>query len=344
MKENGTRQIRYHIIFWIVYVLLWGARDLVYYHGLIDNIVLNLFFNLAVAPFIYFNLLFLVPRFLLKKKLGQYALFFGLTFLCMFFVRYHTYQFVFLDILNLPEKAEQFASGNGSVIITSENMVLVMITMALYLIQEYYIKDRYARELEQKNMESELSMLKSQLQPHFLFNNLNTIYFLMETNPELAKEVMISFSDVLSHQLYNAQKDKVSLKEELESLENFLKIQQVRHEDFLDLKYSFPSSGTAGLQIAPMILITFIENAFKHGQKEEGYFIDIKAELDGRDLHLHVANSNGVKPENKHGGIGLENVQRRLSLIYPGRHSLYTEKTEDTHIVDLTLTLESESH
>lgn len=344
MKENSSRQIRYHIIFWLVYVVLWGARDLVYYHGLISNIVLNMVFNLAVAPFIYFNLLYLVPRFLLKKKLGQYALFFGLTFICMVLVRYFIYQFIFLEVLNLPEKAEQFASGNGIVIITSENMVLVMITMALYLIQEYFIKDRYARELEQKNMESELSILKSQLQPHFLFNNLNTIYFLMETNPELAKEVMISFSDVLSHQLYNAKKDKVPLKEELESLENFLKIQQVRHEDFLDLKYTFPSSGTAGLKIAPMILLTFIENAFKHGQKEEGYFIDIKVDLNGRDLHLHVVNSNGVKEEHKHGGIGLENVQRRLSLIYPDRHNLSTEKTEDTHIVDLTMTLESENH
>ena len=339
MKDNRNSAIRYHIIFWALYILLWSARDLVYHPNLLGNLFLNVLFNLAVAPFVYLNLLYLVPRFLFKQKLGLYALFFGLGFIAMLFTRYYMYQFALGDLIGARAAAERFSTSEGLIILASENAILLMITMALYLIQEYYVKERYAHELEQKNMESELSMLKAQLQPHFLFNNLNTIYFLMETNPVLAKEVMIRFSDVLSHQLYNAQKDKVPLKEELESLENFLKIQQVRHEDFLALSYGFPQQ-TGELQIAPMILLTFIENAFKHGQREEGYTIDISVQLDGTELYLRVINSNGETQERKNGGIGLENVQRRLSLLYPNKHSLQIEKTEGTYTVDLTLTLE----
>ena len=343
MKENRNIQIRYHSLFWVIYVVLWGARDLIYHPDLIGNIVVNFIFTLSVAPFIYFNILYLVPRFLLKQKWGLYALYFGIVFVIMYGVRFYTYQFVFLDMLGVADKAAEFSSGNGLVIVFSENVVVTMISMALYLVREYHIKERYAHELEQKNMESELIMLKSQLQPHFLFNNLNTIYFLMETNPALAKEMMIQFSDVLSHQLYNASKDKVSLKEELESLESFLKIQQVRHIDFLDLKYSFPEN-TGGLQIAPMILLTFIENAFKHGQTEEGYKIHIMADLEGQDLHLRVVNSVGKKQEVRKGGLGLENVKRRLSLLYPNRHHLQIERTEEAYTVDLNITLEPNSN
>lgn len=339
MKENRTVQIRYHLIFWMVYIILWSSRDLIYHPELINNIVLNSIFSLAVAPFIYFHIFFLVPKFLLKKKLALYATYFGINFLIMFVVRYLIYQFILDDVLGLTETAARFRSGDGYVILISENVVILMITLALYLIQEWFVKERYTHELEQKNVESELSMLKSQLQPHFLFNNLNTIYFLMETNPTLAKEVMIQFSDVLSHQLYNAQKDKVPLKEELDSLENFLKIQMVRHEDFLKLDYKFPQN-TGEHQVAPMILLTFIENAFKHGQREDGYHIYISLDLKEKDLHLHVANSNGNSAKDKKGGVGLENVRRRLSLIYPNRHKLEIKETKETYTVDLTLTLD----
>lgn len=340
IQENKHRQIRYHVIFWVTYIVLWGARDLIFHPDLLGNIFINFIFALPVVPFIYFHVYYLVPRYLFKKRLLLYSLFFSLGFIIAILARYYTVQYVFLDVFQVPEPAARFSSWDGFVIIFSENMVLVMITLALFLIQKHYVRERYTHELEQKNMESELNMLKAQLQPHFLFNNLNTIYFLMETNPSLAKEVMIQFSEVLTHQLYNAKKDKVPLKEELQSLESFLKIQEVRHTDFLSLEYTFPIN-TGELQIAPMILLTFIENAFKHGQRQEGYKINISAELQGADLHFRAVNSNGEKPEIKNGGVGLENVQRRLSLIYPNRHCLHIEKTEETYTVDLTMTLDS---
>lgn len=339
MKKKSNQQVRYHLSFWVIYIVLWSARDLVYHPDILGNMLLNLAFSLSVAPFIYFNIFYLIPKYLLKRKLKVYGLYFALMFILMFVVRYVVYQFTFRSIINNLETAERFSSGDGLVILASENLILLMITTALFIIREYYVKEKYAIELEQKNMESELRMLKSQLQPHFLFNNLNTIYFLMETNPTLAKEVMIQFSDVLSHQLYNAKKDKVYLKEELDSLENFLKIQQVRHEDFLNLSYKFPAN-PKGLQIAPMILLTFVENAFKHGQKENGYDIDIEVELQGTELHLQVSNYFGTLKQEKNGGVGLENVQRRLSLIYPNKHKLNINKKEDKYTVDLTITLD----
>ena len=311
---------------------------MVYYPDFIGNTFLNFIYTLPVAPYIYFNLYFLIPRYLFKKRWSIYLLWLSLGLFLVTWIRYHSYQFIYRDLLNAPSAADQFYSWNGYVILVSENIILLLITMALFLVREWYVKEKYTRDLERKNMESELNMLKAQLQPHFLFNILNTIYFLMETNTTLAKEVMIRFSDLLSHQLYNAKKDNITLKEELVSLENFLKIQQLRQEDYLDLKYSFPED-TKGLLIAPMILLTFIENAFKHGQKEEGYFIHIQIELNGNIIVLHVVNSNNKSEEGKNEGIGLENVKRRLSLIYPDRHKLEISKTDETFTVDLTITL-----
>jgi LytS/YehU family sensor histidine kinase len=242
------------------------------------------------------------------------------------------------DISGALEAAQRFNSGEGYVILASENIVLIMITTALFLIRNWYENEKYTHELEQKNTTSELTLLRAQLQPHFLFNNLNTIYFLMEKNPLLAKEMMIWSADVLSHQLYNARKDKVLLKEELDSLEKFLKIQRVRHEDFLDLKYSFPAN--AGIsKIAPMILFTFVENAFKHGQRESGYSIDITLEVAEPNLYLKVINTIGDKREGNH-GVGLENVKRRLALLYPGKHILRVEESTETYTVNLMISLD----
>ncbi|MGL1885445.1 MAG: histidine kinase [Reichenbachiella sp.] len=338
MKQKRNREIRYHIIFWVLYILLWSARDLIYDPSFLGNFIINTVFNISVAPFVYFNLYFLVPKYLLKERWGIYGAAFAVGFVLALISRFYTYQFVFVDIIHVMEVAEKFNSSNGLVIIGSENVVLVMMTMALFMIREWYGKERYARELEKKNAESELDMLKSQLQPHFLFNNLNTIYFLMETNPALAKEMMLQFSDVLSHQLYNAKKDKVLLKEELTSLESFLKIQMLRHQDFLTLEYDFPDD-TGQLEIAPMILLTFIENSFKHSQREDGYFIKIKVAIDDHVIHLQVVNSMGTFVNEEKGGIGLENVQRRLSLIYPDQHQLTIEQTEELYTIDLKITL-----
>ena len=338
MSKSGSSKVRYHVIFWLTYIILWSSRDLVYHSDMVSNIWLNFVFALSVAPFVYLNILILVPRFLLRKKWSLYVFCFGIVFIMMLAIRYYTCQFVFQKI-GAFDAAERFSGGEGFVILASENMILMMITIALFLIQEFFIKERYAHQLEQKNVESELNLLKSQLQPHFLFNNLNTIYFLMETNPILAKEVMLQFSDVLSHQLYNAKKDYVSLKEELESLENFLKIQQVRHEDFLDLKYSFPEN-VGSQQIAPMILLTFVENAFKHGQKEGGYFVHVCLKIEANVLHLRVVNSMEEKQKNALGGVGLDNVRRRLALIYPDRHTLAIKVDKDNYSVDLTIQLD----
>lgn len=338
MKGRKANSVRNHLIFWLAYVVLWGIRDLIYNANVVHNIFLNMGFALSAAPFIYFNIYYLIPRYLLKKKWIVYVSFFLFGFAVSFYLRYYMSQLILKDISGALEAAQRFNSGEGYVILASENIVLIMITTALFLIRNWYENEKYTHELEQKNMTSELTLLRAQLQPHFLFNNLNTIYFLMEKNPLLAKEMMIWSADVLSHQLYNARKDKVLLKEEVDSLEKFLKIQRVRHEDFLDLKYSFPE--TIGVsKIAPMILFTFIENAFKHGQREVGYAIDITLKVQESNLHLTVINTIGDNREGSH-GVGLENVKRRLALLYPDRHTLRIKESTETYSVNLTISLD----
>ncbi len=329
------KEIKYHLSFWVAYVVVWGARDMIFYPDFLHNVVINLVLSSTAVPLIYFNILFLVPKMLFKRRVIAYIFVLTGCVLVSGGLRFGA-TIVFFNILDIALPSN-LAGINGGVISVSETLILFVITMSVFLVREWYVKERYTRELEQKNTQSELSMLRHQLQPHFLFNNLNTIYFLMESNPGLAREVMINLSDLLSHQLYDARKDLVPLKNEFDSIESYLKIQQVRHADFLRLEYQLPAVDEE-LKIAPMILITFIENAFKHGQKEEGYFIEIVAELAGHDLSLRVINTVGQAVEGP-GGIGLENVKRRLSLIYPNKHHLEIANDGKTYEVSLHMNL-----
>ena len=340
MLKKNYRNILNHLLIWTIYILFWSVRDLAYHESFFENIYSNLFFNISIVPFIYFNLYVLVPNYLFPRKKAKYILYLSLGLVGIFLTRYFSYSFFFEYVAHNEEAVEKFQSVAGIGILATENILIVFLSMAIFFLQQWYVKERYARELEQKNVESELSMLKAQLQPHFLFNNLNTIYFLMESNPQLAKEVMIQFSDVLSHQLYNAKKDKVPLNEELDYLRNYLKIQQVRHADFLDLEYHIPELG-GPYEIAPMILLTFIENAFKHGQSDSGYniFLSLQVQENG-ELWLQLSNTLGTQDPLMKGGVGLQNVRRRLELLYPEKHRLTINKTSITYDVELILTLD----
>jgi two-component system, LytTR family, sensor kinase len=336
MQTEKKTQVHYHLIFWLIYTLTWSARDLIYHPDFGNNVISNTIFNLIMGPFVYFNVSWLIPKFLFPKRWSTYLIWFILVFVVATIVRFYSYR-IYFESIGAMTAVKRFYSVDGVVILSSENIFLFTLTSALFIIREWYLKEKYAHELERKNTESELNLLKGQLQPHYLFNNLNTIYFLMEKNPSLAKDVMIRFSDILSHQLYNASKDFVPLKEEITNVQNYIELQKIRHEDFVTVTIALPEEVPA-LDIAPMILLTFVENAFKHGQREKGYGVNVSLKVVDATLHFKVTNSIGDTPASK-GGVGLENVRRRLALIYPNRHSLSAERAGEEYRVDLTITL-----
>ncbi len=268
---------------------------------------------------VYFNYYYWIPKYLIKQKRHWFYTFsiFAIIILNAWLVN------VFLR--NFISPREYYFGWEGTFTLAVDTTVLVAFTTAFKFIQQWHERNNYAVQLEKKNLESELEMLKSQINPHFIFNTLNTIYFLMEQKEDVrAKEALLKFSDTLSHQLYDYNKDWIDLDKEVDYLENYIELQRLRHdEELLDLTCELPAQ-VKGYHIAPMLLIPFVENAFKHSSNSKGYKVDIRLNVDNGTLHFSTENT--INPNKRFqegtGGIGLKNVQRRLDLTYPERYQL----------------------
>ena len=195
-----------------------------------------------------------------------------------------------------------------------------------------------------KLKEAELKLLKAQVHPHFLFNTLNNLYGLTLEKSDSAPQLVLQLSEILDYILYRCQAPKVQLKEDLYNLKNYIEIEKIRYSEKLKLEFDFPGD-TGKLEIAPLILLPFVENAFKHGVSHfPGVAeVKIKASIVGKNLIFNIENSRNplAKPtNNQSNGIGLINVKRRLELLYPQKHILTINEQPETFSVNLTLELE----
>ncbi|CAM1369884.1 sensor histidine kinase [Tenacibaculum xiamenense] len=334
------RKVFIHIAFWLGCLAVWSAQDLAYYPYYSKNIVTNLFKLFPYLPFVYINLYFLVPKFLLRKKVNHYLLLSSLGVIFTTFLTSWSLIFFYNYIRKYKGKAVFYSSLEGGLSLLSDVVIIVCLSMILLLIKEWFEKDNYTKEIEKKNMEVELQMLKNQLNPHFLFNALNSIYVMLGRKTEVGKEMLLQFSDLLSHQLYDSPLEFVQLQKEINYLKSYISLETVKHEDIANVKVNF-SILDSNLKIAPMLLLPLVENAFKHGQTSKGYWIDIEAKVESDNyLHFIIENSyikNAASKESK--GIGLSNLNKRLRLLYPGKHRILVEKNNDTFKVNLTLKL-----
>lgn len=332
-----------HITFWVLFLLLWSVHDLNYHMDIWENIETNLFGFIPYAGLVYFNLYFLMPKLLLKRRIVDYVSILvissiGITLFSSYFL-----QFYFQEInIHLPT-ARFFATVAGKIAISTEVILALCLSMTLFMTDEWFRKERSLREIGQKQLQTELNLLKNQINPHFLFNSLNSIYLMIGKNLESGKTMLLQFSEILSHQLYETRKKSIPLALELENLKNYIAIERIRHEDLVTVEQTFPIlPGT--LTISPMLLLPLVENAFKHGQSSAGYTVKITASVaSGKFLHFEVENTvSRRKTEKVHQdgkGIGLMNVKRRLELIYPHRHLFHIKREDDKFTVDLKIQL-----
>lgn len=336
----------YHPLLWVVYIFLSSTKDLAYHPKFSDNLVNDAAMITFISSVVYFNLYYLVPRFLLTRKYGLYVVFFLSILLLNIYVAAFT-----LSVLTTPF----FLTPGGFLAILIEALLVNIFTTTVTILHQSYRHEKYVKELEKKNLETEINYLKSQINPHFLFNTLNNIYFTIHEQPEVAQEIVLGLSDMLSHQLYDAHEHRVPLSKELHYLKKYVELEKIRQGEIVQVKYLFPEKSEYAA-VAPLLLLPFVENAFKHGNKTEGYWVEIEAKLQGYKFHLLVRNSFQPKaPAQKNGGIGLENVRRRLDLGYPQRYklavkTLATEKpalvgaseTAVEHIFEIDLTMQLE--
>jgi two-component system LytT family sensor kinase len=335
-----------HIIFWIL-------KALALYHQLTLNNhatpAWNLFYTVNDTVFemlaVYFSIYYLFPKFYGQKKIPAFWL------------------SVLLAVLVLPlfNNAVQVAAIKlfGHWHFNAANLLIFYIghvidmsiaTFAfiiMILVQFYYNKDKQNQRLEKSRLEAELSYLKAQINPHFLFNALNSIYVLMHEDVKKSEETLLKFSALLRYQLYDCSHKTTSLRNELEFLKNYISLEQLRSGKNRRLQLSLPDDPRS-LHIAPFIISPFVENAFKHLSNYKDRMNEIRIDLktDANSLLLEVENTFEApqqEPEatTRH-GIGLQNVKRRLELEYPGKHSLGIEKKAPLFKVSLRLELEQD--
>lgn len=212
------------------------------------------------------------------------------------------------------------------------------IAASIKLMKCVYEKQEAALTIEKEKVQAELQTLKAQLHPHFLFNTLNNIYSFTQSNPEKASVMIMRLSQLLRYILYECDTALVPLDKEIKMLGDYIALEKVRYDAKLDISLTLPAPGTKGY-IAPLILLPFLENAFKHGASRmiESPWISLSIQVQEDRLIMKLVNGKPVGASGQQAGIGISNVRMRLELLYPHRHELSIQEEEEMYIVNLTI-------
>jgi two-component system LytT family sensor kinase len=201
--------------------------------------------------------------------------------------------------------------------------------------------EREKTALEIQNIQIEKDFLKAQLNPHFLFNTLNNLYGLTVRKDNLAPELILNLSDIMSYTLYESNTEIVRLEKELDFIKNYIALEKMRYPDDTNIQVSIEGEkNTPGLFIAPLLTFTFIENAFKHGLKTKNAFVKLDIKIENNAFLFSLKNdSEKMVHESVFSGIGAQNACKRLELLYPDLHELEIERLESSFRVDLKIVL-----
>ena len=233
------------------------------------------------------------------------------------------------------------------------SVIVLILMLGMNLGIKLYFKQRYDQqqmaELEKQNLERQLEYLRYQINPHFFMNTLNNIHALVDIDPEKSKHTILELSKMMRFVLYEGNKKTVPLSNELGFLQNYITLMSLRYTDNVKISVSLPTA-TAGSEVPPLLFVTFVENAFKHGiSYQQQSFVEVRATLDNGMLAFHCLNSKveGEKEKRKaettEGGVGLKNIRERLDLIYGSRYTLNISDTPSTYAVDLLIPLDNPS-
>lgn len=348
MIQEIPRKVRFgsilmHLLFWVLSLVLFVVLIFLTRHFRLQamdfqtaiNIIITLLF-LAVS--VYINLLILLPLFFKKRR---YLLFSLLEmsnislFICLNYFVSMAFEGKHPNFLN--EMVAEF------ILVL---MFLVITTLIKFTRDSIDLQDANLRikEIERVNVESELRALKAQINPHFFFNTLNSIYSLSLDRSEKAPELILKLSELMRYILYETRDDYVSMERQLDFLQNYIYLEQLRTDEKIKIEMEIKGKHTE-LMIAPLLFIPFVENAFKHVVKEKDNpsFIRILFDLSHQDkISFSIKNKKYNFPGQVNGnseGIGLANVRKRLNLLYPSKHELKISDTGDVFEVELTLEL-----
>lgn len=325
-------KLLFHALGWgVLLLLVLLQNDLSDWNG--EDYFLFAVVLVCMGMVVYINLYLLIPRFLFTKKYAHYT---GFLFLLVFLnASLITWIISDLDLESID--------WSSRFVVTLIAMVsLALLTSGGKLFVEYLRKMMKFREIENKQLKDELTLLKAQIQPHFLFNTLNNLYGLITQHQnQKASEITLKLSDLMRYLLESSKTDKVSLKKEIQFLEDYLSLEKIRLSKNAEIRLEV--SGTdKEVFVAPLLFIPLVENAFKHGLQRitTGGFAHFSFAIQGNDLFFEAKNSmeENVAVQAK-SGFGLDNLRKRLQLIYPEKHQLDIESTSSFFKVTLHLQL-----
>ena len=335
MKKNT---LIYHFLFWLLAYIFWvfvfRNTTLVLTHA----ITIQFCYLVFIAANFYFNSFYNIPCLLNKKKYFKFGIFFILAVAVTALVRVPVSMFVTVYIFKVA--APHFDYLN----IFYNSFINILFWLVIFLagkmVAEKIRSEIYIEKIEKEKAANELNFLRAQFNPHFLFNSINSIYGHIDKNNKPARDMLLKFSEMLRYQLYECNVEFIELDRELNYIKNYIDLQKSRIDE--RIKVTFCDAGIGGnLKIAPLLLITFIENAFKYvgfNDARDNY-IAMGLNYNNGNLVFNIINTRDVyvNPVERSSGLGIANARRRLELLYPGKHELVIDDHEDYYEIILSL-------
>jgi len=353
-------RIQRHAAFWIFWWLFQGFlysflsvnSGAGYFRRLPVSMIESFCFMINHMFLAYSLMYFVIPRFLLKQKYWHTAgwtfTFFLLTAGISTLVGRMVVDPLRASLIDDPEALRFFKKSSLSFHLSllaglRGGITIGGIAAAIKLMKYWYVKEQRNLQLQKENAESQLQLLKAQVHPHFLFNTLNNIYSYTQSTSPVASRLITRLSDLLRFILYETNQSLVPLSKELQMIRDYIDLEKIRYGNKLDLHISLPEK-TNDLYIAPLLILPLVENCFKHGTSKilEQPWISLQVTLQGRQMQMKLLNGKINEPK-KGGqplGIGIRNVEKRLSLLYPDKHQFLITNEVEIFIVNLKIELE----
>jgi len=335
---HRNRVVFLHLMFWCVYIsfnLYQSIERGFDWDRTLTITSVQLSFVLVIA---YLNYFFFLPRFLGHKNIWKYLVEFVVPFTVLVMSRVYLWRYLFAD----SPRIEYLNSTMYVVQVAATTLFIVIFVGMLRFAVDWFELEAKKKEMENEKLMAELNFLKAQINPHFLFNTLNNLYYLAYSKSENTTEVIAKLSQMMRYMIYDSNHPKVLLSKEIEYMQGYISLERMRLNNQIPIEFVVKGN-VEFVWITPLIFITFLENAFKHGVSNNNpdAWVKISIELEGKECVYTVENS---KPSTKNetgekSGIGLQNVKRRLALSYPEKYDLKIEDTPEVHKVQLNLML-----
>lgn len=360
-SDDRKHRIRRHVAFWLFWGVFQGfLYSFVGYYSIAYSYIKQLplsilesFIYLIAHMFLAYSLMyFVIPRYLLKQKYWHTAAWTLVCFILTAFLSTFVGNFI-IDPIRVMLIGEAYRVSQFRISAVTLHFSLLAglrgaltiggIAAAIKLMKYWHIKEQRNLQLVKENVESQLQLLKAQVHPHFLFNTLNNIYSYTQNTAPIASRMVSGLSDLLRFMLYECNQRVVPLAKELKTIKDYINLEQIRYGNKLDIHLDMPEKNN-DLYIAPLLLLPLVENCFKHGTSTmlEQPWISLQITLDKNEMQMKLINGKTAEKadESKKPGIGISNVEKRLSLLYPKKHEFTITSDPDVFIIDLKIELE----